>query len=174
MNATPSRAGQERVFAVGFLAAAPARVAEDVDVRRPEGQAEMFAAVAVVLGDVIIVLGAGFGGDDVRLLVNQRRVPGGRHADGLRKNRGDAGARHAVQTFVPIIVGRNAQPRNRRRVGHELRRLFRQRHPAHEVLHPRGQRLRRVLPDFRPGHDRHFQRRGIVATPGFITLSACA
>ena len=31
--------GEERIFAVGFLAAAPARIAEDVDVGRPEVEA---------------------------------------------------------------------------------------------------------------------------------------
>src|ERR1039457_2073135 len=32
-------AGEERIFAVGFLAATPAGIAKDVDVWRPEGQA---------------------------------------------------------------------------------------------------------------------------------------
>ena len=31
--------GEEGIFAVGFLAAAPARIAEDVDVGRPDGEA---------------------------------------------------------------------------------------------------------------------------------------
>src|SRR5215469_17213580 len=36
--------GEEWVLAVGLLAAAPARIAEDVDVRRPEGQSVEDAA----------------------------------------------------------------------------------------------------------------------------------
>src|SRR5208282_6898363 len=104
--------GEERVLAVGFLAAAPARVTEDVDVRRPEREAVITRAVPVVFADVVIVLGAGLGGDDIGGLVQERRVPGGGHADGLRENRGVAGARDAVQTFVPIIIGGNAEPRD--------------------------------------------------------------
>jgi len=38
--------GQERIFAVSFLAPALARVANDIDVRRPEGEAVEPAAVA--------------------------------------------------------------------------------------------------------------------------------
>ena len=39
-------AGEERVFAVGLLSAAPARVAEDVQVRGPEIQASHDAGVS--------------------------------------------------------------------------------------------------------------------------------
>ena len=51
-------AGEERIFAVGLLAAAPARIAEDVDVGRPEGQAIEDAVIALALR--LVVLGAGF------------------------------------------------------------------------------------------------------------------
>ena len=42
------RAGEERIFAVGFLAAAPARIAKDVDVGRPEIEALEDLAVRAV------------------------------------------------------------------------------------------------------------------------------
>ena len=58
-------------------------------------------------------------------------------------------ARHAVQAFVPIIVGRHAQPRNGRRVVAHLLDFFGQRHPAHEVVHAGGHRLRRRPSRFR-------------------------
>src|SRR6202012_3525283 len=77
-------AGEVRVFAVGLLAAAPAWVAEDIDIRRPEGEAVEDTVVAFLLG--VIVLGAGFGGDDVAHRVQHLRVPGGGHADGLRED----------------------------------------------------------------------------------------
>ena len=67
--------GEERVFTVGFLPTAPARVAEDVDIRRIEIEPDVLATVAVVGGDVVVVLGAAFGGDGVGLLVDQRKVP---------------------------------------------------------------------------------------------------
>src|SRR5438045_3214123 len=40
---------QKRILTIGFLAAAPARISEDVDVRRPEIQAIMLA-ISIVLG----------------------------------------------------------------------------------------------------------------------------
>ena len=104
------------------------------------------------------MLGAGLGGDDVGGLVQERRVPGGGHADGLRENRGDAGARDAVQTFVPIIIGGNAQPRNGRGGVAHLLDFFGERQPAHEVVHAGGGGLRGVLPDFRSGDDGRLQR----------------
>ena len=52
------RAGQERIFAVGFLAATPARIAENVDVGRPKSQPVVNVAVAVVRLAVVVVLGA--------------------------------------------------------------------------------------------------------------------
>ena len=58
-------AGEEGIFAVGLLAAAPARVAKDVDVGRPEGEAEEL--LVLIVADGFVVLGAGFGGDDLGL-----------------------------------------------------------------------------------------------------------
>ena len=95
------RAAQERVFAVGFLAAAPARVAEDVDVRRPERQPAEPFGVAVVFGGVIVELRAAFNADDVCFLMKQRRIPRGRHADGLRENR-----------RIAVVWPRRATPRS--------------------------------------------------------------
>ena len=102
-------ARQERVFPVGFLAAAPARVAENVDVRRPERQAAPPFGVAVVPGSVIVELRAAFNADDVPFLMKQFWIPRGGHADRLRKNSGDAVVGDAVQRFVPIIIGRQAR-----------------------------------------------------------------
>ena len=58
------RARQKWVFSIGFLAAAPARVAENVDVRRPERQAAEPFGVSVVLGGVIVELRPAFNADD--------------------------------------------------------------------------------------------------------------
>ncbi len=96
---------EEGVFAVGLLAAAPARVAEDVDVRRPKRQPRVLGRVAVVGPRVLVVLGPGLGRDRVGHVVHERRVPGGRQADRLGKHGGHAGSGHAVEAFVPIVVG---------------------------------------------------------------------
>ena len=56
-------AGEEGIFAVGFLAASPARIAKDIDVGRPEGESLVEAVIACARW--LVDLGAGFGGDDV-------------------------------------------------------------------------------------------------------------
>src|SRR5262249_19536173 len=93
--------GQVRVFAVRFLPTAPARVAEDVDVRRPEGQ-PLIPAVLVV-ADRFVVLGARFGGNDVRNPEHQRRIPGGGQPDRLREHGRLSRAGYAVERFIPPV-----------------------------------------------------------------------
>src|ERR1700679_403724 len=95
--------GEERVFAVGLLAAAPAGIAEDVDVGRPDGQAVV--AVVVVVREGVVVLGAGLRRDDCADLLDERGVPRGGVADGLREHGGEAGAGDAVDAFVPPVIG---------------------------------------------------------------------
>ncbi len=53
-------AGEEGIFAVSFLATAPARISEDVDIRRPEGEAEVAAGVVMKKG--VVVFGPCLGG----------------------------------------------------------------------------------------------------------------
>jgi hypothetical protein len=67
--------GEERIFAVGLLAAAPARIAKDVDVGRPE--VEAFKDVAVAGAHGLHVLDAAFGADDNGHLVDGGGVEGG-------------------------------------------------------------------------------------------------
>ncbi len=97
-------AGQERILAVGLLAAAPAWVAEDVDVRRPEGKPEEDAVIAFAL--CLVVFGARFLADGVAHHVDRRRIPSGGHADSLGKDGDVAGPCHTVQSLVPgLVVG---------------------------------------------------------------------
>src|ERR1017187_4774491 len=86
----PELAGKKRIFAIGFLAPAPTRVAEDVDVGRPEIEAEENVVVPLTLR--LIVLGTTLGGNRFAHSVNQVRIPRGRHADRLRKHGGITGA----------------------------------------------------------------------------------
>ncbi len=123
-------AGEEWVFAVGLLAAAPARVAEDVDVGRPVGEAEEL--LVPVVADGVVVLGARFGGDDLGFVVDERRVPGGGHADDLREVGGGAGEGVAVQAFVPPEVGGHAEARDGGRVVAHLLDFFFERHAGDE------------------------------------------
>ena len=106
-KATRHAAGEERIFAVGFLPAAPARIAKDVDVGRPEGEAEERFVLVVAHG--LVVLGAGLGGDGLAHAVHQRRIPGGGHADDLGEIGGVTREGDAVQAFVPPNVLRDAE-----------------------------------------------------------------
>ena len=119
--------GEKRAFAVGLVPASPARVAKDVDVGGPEGEPLVQAPVA--FSCVLVVLGAGLVGNGDCHRVQARGIPHGGQADGLGKNRRNSSPRHAVQPFVPPIVGRHAQARDRGgRVLHLLG-LFPQRQP---------------------------------------------
>ena len=124
--------GEEGVFAVGLLAAAPAWIAEDVDVGRPDGEAVVDGVD--VVADGLVVLGAGFGGDDGGDLVDEGRVPGGGHADGLREHGGVAGAGDAVEAFVPPVVGGDVEARDGGSGVDELRDLFVEGHAGDEVV----------------------------------------
>ena len=55
-DAHPAR--QERVFPVGLLPASPPRIAKDIDVRRPEREAEKH--LVLVQPNRLVILGAGF------------------------------------------------------------------------------------------------------------------
>ena len=116
------------ILTVGLLPSAPARIAKDVDVRRPYGQAKVDAVVAV--GDGIGVFGSRFGGDGVSHGMHQAGIPGCGQANGLGKDGGIAGACHAMQPLVPPGVFGDAQPRNGRRGhGHLGDFLFRRQAP---------------------------------------------
>ena len=110
---------------------------------------------------VIIVFGPGFGGNGIGNGVDQRNIPGGRHADGLRENGCDAGAGHAMETLVPIIISRHAQPRNGRGGIAQLRGFLGEGQPPDEIFHARFDGQSGVFPEFRAGDDRGF-RQGIV------------
>ena len=100
-------AGEERVFAVGLLATSPARVAEDVDIRCPDGQSAV--ALDEAFAARLDVLDALFGAGDVHDLMQEVRVERGCHADGLREDSGHAAAGGTVQGLAPPVVFLDAQ-----------------------------------------------------------------
>ena len=137
-------AREERVFTVGFHAASPSRVAEDVDVRAPEGQSCVASVVSVAARHDI--LRAAFGGNGIADAFHQCRIERGSEADGLRKDRGPAVSAHAVQSFVPPVVRLYAEPWDARRLVHHLRNFLFERHLGDDVprllLKILGRRLR--------------------------------
>ena len=134
--------GQKRIFAIRLLAASPARIADEVDVGCPEGEAVVLSVQAAA--DGVMIFGARLGGDGIGDLVQQRGVPHGGQADGLRKRGGGAGARHAVEAFVPVVVSRHAEPFDGRRIIEHLGGLFAQRHAPDQVVDPPFHGLRRI------------------------------
>ena len=135
--------GEERVLAVGLLAAAPARIAEDIDVGRPKGEAVEDRALLRRAG-VAVELGAALDADDVRDVVVQRRVPHRSQADGLREDGRDTGVGDAVQRLAPPVVFRDAEARHAGGgVAHHAGLLL-ERHPGGEIMDARLLRLGRV------------------------------
>ncbi len=112
--------GEERVFAVRFHATAPARVAEDIDVGRPDGETGV-ALVVVARATGLVELGARFGRDHRAHLLHEMGIPARRQANGLWKHRGITVAGDAVQALAPPLIGGDAQARNCRRIVHGLR-----------------------------------------------------
>ena len=100
-------AGQVRVFPVGLHAAAPARVPENVDVGRPEGDALVPAHPAAL--QRLAILDAGLVTDGGKHLIHKGFVKRSRHGNGHGKHGGFSVAGHAVQGLVPPVVGGNAQ-----------------------------------------------------------------
>src|SRR4030081_491547 len=88
-------AGEERIFSVGLLAAAPTRIAKNVDVGGPKSESEEH--LVVVFAHSLVVLGTRFGGDGLAHAMHKIRVPSGGHADDLWEVRGVARKSDAVQ-----------------------------------------------------------------------------
>src|SRR5215471_15403215 len=119
-------AGQKWIFAISFLAATPAGIAKDIDIRRPEVQT--LHNVAMSGPYRLIMLGAGLSADHYRHVVNKRSIESCRQPDGLRKYRSGSSSSHAVQSLAPPVVGKHMQPGDGARLVDELRGFFLQRH----------------------------------------------
>src|SRR3546814_13239454 len=118
-----------RILAQRLLPPAPARIAEDVDVGRPERQPVI--AVVIPLALRLVVFGAALGRDHLALGVEQRAIVGRGHADRLRADGPLTGPLDAVHPFVPIIVAPTADPPQPRPPFLPLPVFFGSRHPAH-------------------------------------------
>ena len=119
-----SHSGSEkRIFTVGFHTASPARITKNIDIGCPESQSLINSPFSTMR--VIIVFSAGFVRNGISYVEHHRIVPHGSHPDCLRKNRGQSRACHTMQTFVPPVVGRNAQSTDFRRIiAHQLHFFF--------------------------------------------------
>ena len=101
---------QEWVLAISFLPAAPAWIAKDIDIRRPE--VEPFVNVVPSGADCLIVFGPGFNANDSSHVMDQGRIKSGGKADRFGKYRSGSSASNSVQSLAPPIVSRNLQSGN--------------------------------------------------------------
>ena len=118
------------VLAIGLLAAPPARIAEDVQIRRPEIQPH---ADEVSMANLLVVLGAGLGSDRRRQVLNQGRIEACPQPDRLGKYRCRS-LRHAMQRLAPPVIGRDLESRYGRCDMHHLGGFFLEGHAADQVI----------------------------------------
>ena len=119
-NAQRSR--QVGILPVGLLASPPARIPEDIDIRRPEGQS--LIDIPVPKRAEGIVLGTPFNGDHIRNLLDQFFVKCRAKGDRLRETGRGACPGNSVQALVPPVIGGDMQPCDLRRIVSELTHLL--------------------------------------------------
>ena len=118
--------GQIGILAVGFVTAAPPRIAENVDIRAPNRQPLIDIPVAV--GALAVIFRTGLPGNCGGDFFLEILVEDGGQADGLGENGGRSGAGNPVEHFIPPVVGGNTEPRDGRRVVFQLGSFFLNRH----------------------------------------------
>ncbi len=121
---------QKGIFSVGFLTAAPARITENVNVRRPEIEALENIGVPCPLG--LHMLDAAFNADRSRHLVDARNVKRCGKPDRLGKF---GGAVHSdpVKGLAPPVIRGYTEPWDSASLIYELRRFLLQRHTVNQV-----------------------------------------
>src|SRR5256884_8034721 len=119
------------ILAVRLLPASPARVAKQIDVGRPDGQA--LIALVLALPEVRVMLVEYLVGQNGRQANVETVVPRSGEADGLRKHGREPRARDAVQALVPPVVLGNPEALDGGRPIHHLRHLLLERHAADEI-----------------------------------------
>ena len=130
-----------RVLAVGLLAAAPARVTEDIDVRAPERQLGVAGIIPGPVSDIenvvvrTVPVGAGLIRNCRENLIDTVRVKGSGHADRLRVH-GIAVLTDAVASLAPPVVGRDAETVDRDGLVHHETDLLLGSEEGDQVLDP--------------------------------------
>ena len=104
---TAHRSREEGVFTPCLHTPSPARIAQDIDIRAPEGQSCIAGIVAVFTCNAIF--GTCLRSYGIAYLLYQFRMECRRQSYGLWKYRSPAVAPHAVQAFVPPVIGFYAQ-----------------------------------------------------------------
>ena len=124
--------GEERVFAIGFLSPTPTRVAEDIDIGRPERQTLIATDSTRLLG--LLRFDAGLIADSGKHLVQQSIVPRGGHGHGDGEYGGIAITSHAMKGLVPPLELGNIQVVDGRRRVHHQAHFFFERESLEQII----------------------------------------
>ena len=151
----PEAAGQEGIFAVGFLAPAPTRIPENIDVRRPNGQVVELTCLCPFsrrLRVVLIVLGPDLRGDHLRNGVIQIRIPRRGLGDRLGENRGRPAPCYSVRRITRPEEVQYTQPRYGGTCSHQLADFLGHGHSPDQVVNALVDR--KISIEVRPGRVR--------------------
>ena len=140
---------QERIFAVSFLSSSPARIAKDIDIRRPKIQS--FHDVAPAGLYCLLVFRASLRPNHDGHIVDERVVKSRGESDGFWKDCCGAGICDPVQRLAPPVVCRNLQFRDSACLVHQLGGLLFERHPLNQVIDALIDGLRRIQIQRTPG-----------------------
>src|SRR6185437_11345216 len=123
-------AREEGILAVRLLAAAPAGIAENIQIRRPE--IETTHDTHVVGLHILHVLDAPFDSDIGGHGVNARNIEGRAQSDRLGKL-GYAGVDYPMKRLAPPVIGGHVEPWNGSGIVHKLRCFFLKRHAVYKI-----------------------------------------
>ena len=127
-------AGEIGILSIGFLAAPPTGIPEDIDVGTPKS--EPLIDIPIFLRSIGVVFCASLCRDHFSYFMHLLPVKHGGQTDGLGEDRSGAGAGHPVKRLVPPVVGRNPQALYSCAVIGQLAGLFIQCHPGNQILCP--------------------------------------
>src|SRR5579863_2708647 len=130
------------IFAVGFLAASPARIAENINVRRPEVEALHDVATPGAHG--LVMLGARFCADYDCHVVDQSGIESCGESNRFGEYGRSPGSGHSMESLIPPVIRGYLQPRYGARLVYKLRRFFLERHSRDKVIDAFTQRQRRI------------------------------
>ena len=117
---------QKRIFSVGLMPAAPARITEDIDIGGPHRQPMVNIPVSFCRQGIVFC--PCLRGDCIRYFLEKFLIKHGSKTDSLRKAGCGSSARQPVQSLIPPVVFRNAEAVDCRGVKTELAGLFVNRH----------------------------------------------
>ncbi len=123
---------QKRILSERFLSASPARIAENVDIRRPKSKSLVDVVIFMLV--VLVEFYSCFGGDHIGNCVNPCRIKGCGKRDCVWEYRCRAASCYAMGAFIPPVVCMNSQSFDGGRIVQELGDFFLNGHFCNELF----------------------------------------